>query len=86
MKVGQLTEEQKISLEGQLVQLDWGFNPFESYGVVPFEWVISTEEIDNSTFPENEWVKTLPLIDYVFPISGDTQNYFTQFFSGNSQN
>ena len=86
MKVGQLTEQQKNDLVGQLVQHDWYFNPFESYGVIPFEWVISTEEINNSIYPENQWVKTIPLIDYVFPTSGDTENYYNQFFNGETQN
>lgn len=82
MLVGQLTEQQKNDLAGQLVQEDWYFNPFKSYCIAPFEWVISTQEIDNSIYPQNEWVKTLPLIELCPPISGDTENFYSQFFSG----
>ena len=65
MLVGQLTLEQKDLLIGREVEPDWYFNPFLSYNTVEGIWVITTEEIDGSIFPENEWVKELPLIDYV---------------------
>ena len=65
MKVGELTTQEKESLIGQMVEQDWYFNPFLSYNTTEGIWVISTQEIDGSIFPENEWVKELPLIDYV---------------------
>jgi hypothetical protein len=64
MLVGLLTEEQKESLVGQLVSPDLYFNPVLSYGSIPAEWVISTQEIDASIYPEHLWVKSLPLIEY----------------------
>jgi hypothetical protein len=85
MLVGKLTEQQKNDLVGKLVQPDWYFYPVLSYGTVPAEWVISTQEIDCSIYYENEWIKNLPLIEFV-PKPEEPENYFTQFFSGNSQN
>jgi hypothetical protein len=85
MLVGQLTEQQKNDLVGQLVQPDWYFNPVLSYGTIPAEWVISTQEMDSTIYPQNQWVKNLPLIEFV-PKPKESENYYTQFFSGNSQN
>ena len=82
MIVGQLTQQQKDSLVEQLVQPDWYFNPFQCYCIVPYEWVISIEEINGSIYPEHAWVKTIPTIEYCYPISGDTENFYNQFFSG----
>jgi hypothetical protein len=61
MLVGLLTLEQKNELEGQLVQPSWYFYPIED---CDDNWVISIEEMENSIYPQNEWVKTLPLIEY----------------------
>ena len=74
MKVGLLTITQKQSLEGQLVQQDWYFNPVLD---CDNNWFISTQEIDGSIYPQNEWVKSLPLIDWCQPTpppSGSTMN------------
>lgn len=72
MKVGLLTITEKESLDGQLVQQDWYFNPvLDCNG----DWIISTQEIDNSIYSQNEWVKSLPLIDWcplIPPPSGST--------------
>lgn len=81
MLVGKLTEQQKNSLVGQLVEPDLYFNPVLSYGTIPAEWVVSKQEIDASIYPQNSWVKTLPLIEFV-PKPKDSENYFNQFFSG----
>jgi len=67
MLVGLLTVEQKDALIGQLVQPDWYFYPVQD-GNTPPNWVISTEEINASIYPQNEWVKNLPLIEWVEPI------------------
>jgi hypothetical protein len=73
MKVGILTTTEKESLDGQLVQTDWYFNPVLD---CDDNWIISTQEIDGSIYPQNGWVKTLPLIDWCapIPISGSTMN------------
>jgi hypothetical protein len=61
MKVAILTETQNQSLYGQFVQTDWYFYPVQDCNG---NWVISQEEIENSIYPQNEWIKSLPLIDY----------------------
>jgi len=74
MKAGILTITQKKSLEGQLVQPDWYFYPVQDCNN---DWIISTQEIDGSIYPQNEWVKSLPLIDWCVPLpppSGSTMN------------
>jgi hypothetical protein len=73
MKVGILTTTEKETLNGQLVQEDWYFNPIQD---CVSNWIISTQEIDGSIYPQNEWVKTIPLIDWCPPIppSGSTMN------------
>ena len=88
MLVGQLTLEQKELLVGREVESNWYFNPFLSYNTPEGLWVITTEEIDGSIYLINSWVKQLPLIDYVPFInpSGTTENYFNQFFSGQTNN
>jgi hypothetical protein len=62
IQVGLLTEEQKNLLEGQLFDIDSYFAPIQDNDN---NWVISVEEIDQTTNEEFMWVKTLPLIDYV---------------------
>jgi hypothetical protein len=81
MLVGLLTITQKDSLLDELVQVDWYFNPVQD-GLG--QWVISTEEINGSVYQVHEWVKSIPLIEYIpiVPPSGDTENHFSQFFSG----
>lgn len=73
MKVGLLTETQKNELIGQLVQVDWYFNPIQDCNS---NWIISTQEIDASIYSQNDWVKSLTLIDWCQPIipSGSTIN------------
>lgn len=72
--VAPLTINQKDSLVGQLVQVDWYFNPILSGGTLP--WVISEQEINNSIYPEHDWIKDLTLVEYNPPIipSGSTIN------------
>jgi hypothetical protein len=62
MKVGLLTEEQKDKLVGQLYSPDSYFNPIQDDSD---NWIISTQEIDFCVNTEFDWVKTLPLIDYI---------------------
>lgn len=60
--VGLLTIEQKDSLVGQMYDDDSFFNPITD---LADQWIISTEEMDFCVNPEFQWVKTLPLIEYV---------------------
>ena len=62
MKVGKLTTEQKNQLVNQQFLPNCYFNPIQD---INDNWVISTEEMNNCTNEEFQWVKTLPLIDYV---------------------
>ena len=62
MEVGFLTESQKDSLVGQLYTSDSYFNPIQDD---LDQWVISTEEINQCTNPEFQWVKDLSLIEYI---------------------
>lgn len=60
--VGLLTIEQKDSLVGQMYDEDSFFNPLQD---LSDNWIISVEEIDQCVNPEFQWVKTLPLIEYI---------------------
>jgi hypothetical protein len=60
--VGLLTIEEKDSLVGQLYDEDSYFFPIQD----DFnQWIISTEEIDQCVNPEFQWVKDLPLIEFI---------------------
>jgi hypothetical protein len=75
MKVAILTETEKQSLEGQLIQPSWYFYPTLDCN---HNWIISSEEIDGSIYPQNEWVKLLPLIEWCgnyIPPSGITESF-----------
>jgi hypothetical protein len=62
--VALLTEHQKDSLVGQLVCPDVYFNPTVD---VNDNWFISEEEINNSIYPEHDWIKDLTLSEYAGP-------------------
>lgn len=71
-----LTVNQKDSLVGQLVCPDNYFNPTLD---VNENWFISSQEIDNSIYPEHDWIKDLTLSPYAGPYvpnipSGSTIN------------
>jgi hypothetical protein len=59
--VGLLTIEQKDQLVGQWYAPDSFYNPIQD---ISDNWVISVEEMQNTTNPDTEWVKDLPLIEY----------------------
>jgi len=61
IQVGLLTETQKDQLVGQLYDSDSYFNPIQD---IDSNWIISTEEMQQNIFPEFDWVKNLPLIEY----------------------
>jgi hypothetical protein len=60
--VGLLTESQKDSLVGELYAEDSYFNPIQD---LDENWVISVEEMEFCVNPEFQWVKDLPLIEYI---------------------
>ena len=64
MKVVLLTIDEKNSLVGQLVQPDWYFYPIQDCND---NWIISTEEVSSSIYPEHEWIKSMTLIDWCQP-------------------
>ena len=65
IQVAELTITQKDELVGQLYTTDSYFNPIQDCNDI---WIITTQEIEGSIYPQNEWVKTLPLIDWCAPI------------------
>jgi hypothetical protein len=62
IQVGLLTLEQKDLIHGQMYAPDSYFNEIQDNSE---NWIISIEEIDQCVTPEFQWVKTLPLIEYV---------------------
>jgi hypothetical protein len=60
--VGLLTIAQKNELVGQLYDEDSYFNPIQD---LEDNWIISVEEINQCVTPEFQWVKDLPLIEYI---------------------
>lgn len=73
MLVAIITENQKDSLVGQLVQPDWYFNPILQNGG---SWIISQQEVEGSIYPDHQWVKDLSLTTWTGPYiipSGTTE-------------
>lgn len=60
--VGLLTELQKDELVGQLYDDDSYFNPIQDLND---NWIISIEEIEQNIFTSFEWIKDLPMIEYL---------------------
>ena len=61
-QVGLLTESQKNEIVGQLYDEDSFFNPIQD---IEDNWIISVEEMEFCVNPEFQWVKDLPLIEYI---------------------
>ena len=61
MKVAILTLAQKESLIGQLVQPDWFYNPVQDCNG---DWIITEQEINATSNPVFDWLKSLPLVDW----------------------
>lgn len=59
--VGLLTIEQKDELVGVLYAPDSYYNPIQD---ASNNWIISVEEMQNTTNPDTMWVKDLELIQY----------------------
>lgn len=62
MLVGLLTLVEKNKIEGQQYAPDCFFNPIQD---INNDWVISTQEMEFCTNPEFNFVKNLPLIEYL---------------------
>lgn len=62
MKVAILTEEQKDLLVNGKVQENWYFSPvIDGNG----NYIITESEISNSVYPEYNWIKDLPLTEFI---------------------
>ena len=66
--VGLLTELQKDELVGQLFAPDSYYNPIQD---IDDNWIISVEEMEQTTTLEFMWVKELPLILFTPKPSND---------------
>lgn len=64
MKVGLLTPAQKDLLVGVEYEPSTYYNPIQDCNN---DWVISTQEMDQTTNPDYSWIHTLVLIDYCPP-------------------
>jgi hypothetical protein len=83
-QVAIITQQEADLLRGQEFAPASHYNPVQDCLA---NWIITIQEIEQTTNPEYLWVQDLPLIDWCgpyIPVSGDTENYFTQFFSGNT--
>ncbi len=73
-QVAIITQEQADLLRGQEFAPASHYNPVQD---CLENWIISIQEIEQTTNPEYLWVKDLPLIDWCEPIpnpSGITEN------------
>ena len=61
MEEYRLTEEQRVSLEGQEYASDSYFSPFQD---INNSWFISTQEVRDTVNEDYLWVKDLPLESY----------------------
>ena len=62
IQVGLLTETQKDELVGTWYDSDSYFNPIQDAND---NWIISQEEMQQNENPSVNWVKDLPLIEYI---------------------
>lgn len=64
MQVRELSPTQAAALQNQYFAPNSQYNPIlDGLG----RWIISEEEVEQTTNPDFLWVKTLPIIDYVAP-------------------
>lgn len=61
IQVALLTEVQKDELNGVQYALDCYYNPIQDFYN---DWIISLEEVNDTTNPDTMWVKDLELIEY----------------------
>lgn len=64
-KVGVLTIWERDNLSGKTFADNCYYNPVQDLNG---NWVISEEEINQTTDPNYAWVRSLPRIDFVSPI------------------
>ena len=62
IQVALLTEEEKDLLVGVFYSDDSIYNPIQDFYN---DWVISLEEVNDTTNPDTMWVKDLELIEYI---------------------
>lgn len=81
--VGLLTQEEKDLLTDQILTIDWYYNPVKDCND---DWVISSEEIDNTTNEEFLWVKDLPMIEWCnpIPVTGDNSTGSTTYLDASA--
>ena len=72
MMVYQLTEQQKNELVGQFFAPSSMFNPIQDANGI---WIISSQEVDNCTNPDYQWVKNLPTITYTPPVIPENRQH-----------
>ena len=71
--VALITAQQKDEISGKMYAPDSYFNPVED-GNDPSNWVISVEEVDQTVNEDFLWVKDLPMIPWVPPVSPIDEN------------
>jgi hypothetical protein len=71
-QVGLLTLIEKEAVEGKEYTDNSYYNPIQDTNA---NWVISTQEMDDTTFVDYLWVKELPIIEWTgyYSPSGTTQ-------------
>ena len=65
-KVVILTETQKDSLVGVAFAPDSYYNPIQDCNN---DWIVSVEEVNQTTNPTYDWLHSLPLVDFCAPPS-----------------
>jgi hypothetical protein len=60
-----LTQEQKDSIEGQYLTDNWIFNCSLDNNN---NWTLGQPQIDACTVEQFQWVKTLPLVEWIPPV------------------
>jgi hypothetical protein len=73
-QVAIITQEQELLIRGQEYAPGSHYNPVQD---CTQNWIISFQEIEQTTYPGYLWVKDLPLINWCEPIplpSGTTEN------------
>jgi hypothetical protein len=75
-QVALLTEQQAETLAGKEYAIASYYNPVKDCDGI---WLITIQEIEQTTNPDFLWVKELPLTDWCpapLNVSGDTSNSF----------
>ena len=75
MKVAILNNEQKSILDKSEISTSWKFHIIRDCND---NWVLTEGQINSSTLVENDWIKSLPLIDWCKPAEPDIQTLLGQ--------